>query len=194
MNVYPRKLAKLISEKLGPRVRKNYFPPEPDKLYAEFGARSAEERDAISRIAISFMQTLLRTTVDERSLIAHIFAEGCRTQLPDNVHISLDIVRRDLDITPAAVVESMRGMTSLGFTEEIRTDEDHGDDVIVVRWIDAITYGDDLTDEFSTERATEVAVRMLDVGVGDDGCLECERQCIEELDFSLLASATSGGK
>ena len=137
---------------------------------------------------------MLRMTVDERRLIAHIFAEGCRTQLPDNVHISLDIVRRDLGVAPAAAVESLKNMASLGFEQEIRPDQDHGDDVIVVRWADAIAYGDDLTDEFSAVRATEVAVRMLDVGVGDDGCLECERQCVEKLDFSLLASVISGDK
>jgi hypothetical protein len=187
----PRRLAKLISEKLGPRVRANFFPPEPDKLYVEFGADSAETREAIRRISISFMQTLLRMTVEERRLIAHVFAEGCRTQLPDNVHISLDIVRRDLGIAPAGVIDSLKGMAALGFEQEIRPDEDHGDDVIVVRWVDAITHDDEYTDEFSHERATEVAVRMLDVGVGDDGCMECEKQCIEELDFSLLASVTS---
>ena len=188
----PRKLAKLISEKLGPRVRKKFFPPEPDKLFAAFSATATDERDAIKRIAASFMQTLIRMTIEERRLIAHIFAEGCRTQLPNNIHISLDIVRRDLGIAPAAVVESLRGMTSLGFEEEIRSDDDHGDDVIVVRWIDTITYDDAFTSDFADDRATEVAVRMLDVGIGDDGCKECARQCIEDLDFSLLASSTSG--
>jgi hypothetical protein len=190
----PRKLAKLISQKLGPRVREKFFPPEPDKLYAAFGTSSSEERDAIRRVAISFMQTLIRMTVDERRLIAHIFAEGCWTQLPDNVHISLDIVRRDLSIAPAAAVESLKGMASLGFEQEIGSDEDHGDDIIVVRWIDTMNYDDDTTADFSYERATEVAVRMLDVGAGDDGCKECRRQCVETLDFSLLTSATSGRK
>jgi len=188
----PRKLAKVISEKLGPRVRKKFFPPEPDKLLAAFSPASTEERDAIKRIAASFMQTLIRMSVEERRLIAQIFAEGCRTQLPNNIHISLDIVRRDLGIAPAAVVESLRGMTSLGFEEEIRSDDDHGDDVIVVRWIDTITYDDVVISDFADDRATEVAVRMLDVGIGDDGCKECARQCIEDLDFSLLASSTSG--
>lgn len=187
----PRKLAKLIFEKLGPRVRHRFFPPEPDKLFTAFGANAADERDAIKRIAASFMQTLMRMTVEERRLTAHIFAHGCRTQLPDNIHISLDIVRRDLGIAPAAVVEALRAMASIGFEEEIRSDDDHGDDVIVVRWIDTITYNDDFTANFADDRATEVAARMLEVGVGDDGCKECARQCIEDLDFSLLASSTS---
>jgi hypothetical protein len=82
-------------------------------------------------------------------------------------------------------------MTSIGFEQEIRADEDHGDDVIVVRWIDTVSYEEEFTSAFADERATEVAVRMLDVGTGDEGCRQCAEQCVESLDFSLLASSTS---
>ena len=188
----PAKLAKLISEKLGPRIREKFFPPEPDKLFVALDATSPDEHNAVERVAISFMQTLMRMTAEERRLVAHLFAEGCRTQLPDNIHISLDIVRRDLGIAPTAVVETMRAMASIGFEQEIRPDEDHGDDVLVVRWIDTVSYKDDFTTDFADERATEVAVRMLDVGSGDERCRQCAEQCIDSLDFSLLATSTSG--
>jgi hypothetical protein len=84
----PVQLAKLISEKLGPRVREKFFPPVPDKLFEALGVETLQECEAVERIAVSYMQTLLRMTVEERRLIAHLFAEGCRTQLPDNVHVS----------------------------------------------------------------------------------------------------------
>ncbi len=187
----PRKLAELISKKLGPRVRKNFFPPEPDKLFSALGTASPDERHAVERIAVSFMQTLMRMTVDERRLVIHIFTEGCRTQLPDNIHINLDIVRRDLGIAPTALVERLRAMASIGFEEEIRSDEEHGDDVLVVRWVDLIAYEDDFTIDFADEKATEVAVQMLDVGIGDERCQPCTEQCIDNLDFSLLASSTT---
>jgi hypothetical protein len=187
----PGKLAELISKKLGPRVRNKFFPPEPDKLFSALGAASPHERHAVERIAVSFMQTLMRMTVDERRLVVHIFAEGCRTQLPENIHISLDLVRRDLCIAPTALVERLRAMASIGFEEEIRFDEEHGDDVLVVRWVDTITYEDGFTVDFADGRATEIAVRMLDVGIGDEGCQQCAEQCIDSLDFSLLASSTT---
>ena len=57
------------SEKLGPRVREKFFPPQPDKLFEALFASTPVERDAVERIARSFMQTLLRMTVDERRLI-----------------------------------------------------------------------------------------------------------------------------
>ena len=185
------KLADLIAKKLGPRVRHNFFPPEPDLLYAAIGADSAKEQRAIESVAHSFMQTLARMTTGERQLVAHLFAEGCRTQFPDNVHISLDIVRRDLGIAPTEVMERLKGMASLGLEVEIRDDPDHGDDVVVVWWEDSIAYHDESITEFADARATEVAVRMLDVGSGDEGCSQCARNCVDSLDFSLLASSTS---
>ena len=188
----PEKLAAFISEKLGSRVHEKFLPPEPNKLFAALGATSFKERRAVESIAVSFMQTLMRMTVAERQLVAHIFQEGCHTQLPDNVHISLDIVRRDLGMAPTAVVESLRAMTSIGFEGEVAPDDDHGDDMLFVRWVDTMTYKDEFTDEFSHDKAIEVAVQMLLVGMGDEGCKKCADQCVEDLDFSLLASPTSG--
>jgi hypothetical protein len=138
------------------------------------------------------MQTLLRMTIDERKLVAYLFQEGCHTQLPDNVHFSLDLVRRDLGMTPSAVLETLRGMSSIGFEAEVQRDEDHGDDMLFVRLIDTMTYRDEFIDEFSLDRAMEVAVQMMLVGMGDEGCKQCADQCVESLDFSLLASPTAG--
>ncbi|MGA9309109.1 MAG: hypothetical protein WBV74_01915 [Pseudonocardiaceae bacterium] len=115
-------------------------------------------------------------TVEERRLIAHLFAEGCQTELPDNVHVSMDIVRRDLGITPTDLVERLRVMSSLGIEQQVRVDKDHdGDDMIVVRWLDLMTYDDEFTEDFSHENATGVAVAMLDVCTGDDGCRSAGR-------------------
>ena len=189
----PAALAKLIVEKLGPRVRERFFPPEPDKLFDVLDATTMQEREAIARIARSFMRTLIRMTDDERKLIAHVFAEGCRSQMPENVHISLDVLRRDLGIAPTELMERLGALVSIGFEAELRVDEDHDDDVVVVGWNDMINYEDDeFTEDFAFERATEVAVRMLDVGAGDDRCRKCAELCVESLDFSLLSAVTTG--
>ena len=62
----PAQLAKLISEKLGPRVREKFFPPFPDNLFEALGAKTVEECQAVERIAHWFMQMLIRMTVEER--------------------------------------------------------------------------------------------------------------------------------
>jgi hypothetical protein len=41
------------------------------------------------------MKALMRMTVDERKLMAHVFTGGCPADLPEQIHINLDIVRRD---------------------------------------------------------------------------------------------------
>lgn len=193
LSTRPAKLAELIATKLGPRVREKFFPPEPDKLFVALDVETLAEQDAVCSIARSFMQCLIRMSVDERKLVAHLFSQGCQTQLPDNVHIEMDIVRRDLGITPTEVIECLRAMASLGFDYEVRTVADHEDDVLVVRWTDMRAYDEgSLVENFSFERATEVAVVMLDVGLGDDGCMQCADNCIESLDFSLLSTATTG--
>jgi hypothetical protein len=189
----PTELAKLITEKLGPRVREKFFPPEPDKLFNALNAATVEERGAVDAIARSFMRTLIRMSEDERKLIAHIFAEGCRSEMPENVHISLDILRRDLGIAPTELMERLGGMVSIGFEAELRPSDDHDDEVVVVTWSDMIHYSDDeFTEGFAFERSTEVAIRMLDVGAGDERCRTCAEQCLQKLDFSLLSTATTG--
>ena len=191
----PAALAKLIAEKLGPRVRQNFFPPEPDLLFSALAADSADEQRAVRSIATSFMRVLTRMTADERRLVAHIFAEGCREDLPDNIHMSLDLLRRDFGVAPTGIVERMRAMTALGFEQEIGTAEDHDDDVIIVSWSDTVNYEDDtFVQDFAFEMATEVAVRMLDVAAGGPRCQEHAEQFVEHLarlDFSGLASSTA---
>ena len=82
-------------------------------------------------------------------------------------------------------------MTSIGFERKVEPDDDHGDDMLFVRWVDTMTYKDEFTEELSNDRAMEVAVCMMLVGMGDEGCKQCADQCVESLDFSLLASPTS---
>jgi hypothetical protein len=190
----PAALAMLLVEKLGPRVRKNFIPPEPDLLVSALAADSDDEQRAVHSIATSFMRVLTRMTANERKLVAHIFAEGCREDLPDNMHMSLDLLRRDFGVAPTEIVERIRAMTSLGFEQEIRTAEAHDDDVIIVTWSDMTNHEDDFVQEFAFEMATEVAVRMLDVAAGGPRCHEHFQQYLErleQLDFSGLASSTA---
>jgi hypothetical protein len=76
----------------------------PDRLFVALAAGSEDEQRAVHSIAASFMRVLSRMTVDERKLVAHVFAEGCRQDLPDNIHISLDLLRRGLGVAPTEIV------------------------------------------------------------------------------------------
>lgn len=102
-NRTPKALAALISQKIGGRQRSDYFPPAPDRLLAAFKARSEKKRGTITSAARSFFNNLRRMTEEERMLIYHIFAHGCPAELPDNVHINIDLLRRFSGMTPGRI-------------------------------------------------------------------------------------------
>ena len=186
-------LANIIDKKLGPRPRRNYFPPEPVALFDGLGADTDQEKEAIRSVALGFMRSLARMTEDERWLLGTIFAVGCETEMPENVHVELDILRRDLGMPIAEVESSLRGMTSLGVSMEVReSGENHDDATIAVSWSDHTAYpAGSLEEEFSFERSTEIAAAMLEVGL-DHYCLQCATDPIKAMDFSGLAGTGEG--
>ncbi|MEU6492666.1 TIR domain-containing protein [Streptomyces sp. NPDC046984] len=184
----PKKLADLVYEKLGPRVRSNFFPPNPDRLFEALELTTNEEEESAFRVARSFMQSLRRMTVDERELVAFIFLNGCPSQMPKNMHIELELVRRELGLPFQEAIEKLRGLSTLGFNIETREGVDHESElVVVVDWDDRsmASHGDPYAEEYSTL----VADKIFDVGAGDN-CDTCFKNCIELLDFSSLSSAT----
>lgn len=184
-------LAALINMKLGPRVREKYFPPEPDALFEALDATADEEKEAVRGVASGFMLSLGRMTEEERWLLGTIFAVGCPSEMPQNMHVELDIIRRDLAMPIAEVQSKLRGMSALGVEMEIRESGDEGasheDATIAISWSDHTIHPDDsLAQEFAFERSTEIAAAMLEVGM-DHYCLECARDRIVAMDFSGLA-------
>ncbi|RZT15199.1 TIR domain-containing protein [Kribbella sp. VKM Ac-2569] len=187
----PDEVAALVVEKLGPRARENYFPPKPDLLFKALELEDPAEQDQAYAVATNFMNTLRRMSEAERRLIAQLFVYGCKSELPENVHDSLDLIRRELEVTPAETLATLRGVRSLGFKAEERSDPDgEGDDLVVVSWDNQVVYEDDAMDDFNMEYSTLVAVEMLTVGSGDR-CAQCARNCVEAMDFSNLSSTTS---
>jgi hypothetical protein len=184
----PAELANLVREKLGPRGRSNFFPPYPDKLLAALEISTAEEEESAIRVSRSFVQSLQRMTVDERELVALIILNGCPSQMPENMHIEVEIVRRDLGLPFQETIEKLRRLSTLGFNIETREGLEHESElIVVVDWDDRSMTSDG--DPFAEEYSTLVADKVLDVGTGD-GCTTCYKNCIEFLDFSNLSSAT----
>jgi hypothetical protein len=183
-------LADLINKKLGPRVRHSYFPPDPSLLFDFLNAEGDEEKEAIRRIALGFMRSLGRMTEEERVVLATVFTSGCPTEMPENMHIELDLLRRDLGMPITEIETLLSGMSSLGVHATVREhSETHSESTIAVTWNDHAIYPDDsLAEEYSYTRATEIADAMLRVGL-DHYCAECTRNRIVAMDFSDLAES-----
>lgn len=187
----PPELARRVRQKLGVGEHRNFLPPIPDKLYDTLGALRSEEQDAINAVAQAFMQSLQRMTLQERKLVAEIFKVGCPAELPENMHVSLDLIRRDIGVTPVETLETLRGLRSVGFAVSTRESEDGDvdDEMVVVEWHDFTVDEPRETLELIREKSTGVAHAMLELA--GQYCLEHTLSAVQVLDFSALSSATS---
>jgi hypothetical protein len=182
-------LADLVNAKLGENPRENFFPPVPDKLFQRLGARSARARYRAEGRARGFFGTLTRMSPDERELLFRVFVDGCSAELPDNVHIDLDLLRRISGFTPSKILRLLGGLTSLGYRVDVREESAHegiGESgrVVVIEWNDMTT------DEDLEGNATLEASEMI-LGGAAGYCEECALERLRRLDFSQLASPTS---
>lgn len=195
----PEALAVLVEKKLGPRQRAEFLPPVLDRLYEAVGVEDedAVAREHIDEHAANFFQSLARMTDDERQIVSTVFRQGCPAELPANMHMSLDLLRRDLGRPASQIVEVLSGIGSLGFSFFVREsseDDEHqgeehdladGGPLAVLAWAD-MTVG---AEELLEGEAMIVAERMLSL-VADGYCDDCTARSLRILDFGSLATAT----
>ncbi len=189
--VKPRKLAEIILKKIGGRERRDYLPPVPDKLFERLDiSADAKAKDAAHGQAASFLNALRRMSEEERAVVLKLVWYGCPTDLPKNVHINLDFLRRLTGKTPARIKLLLGNLRSLGFTCRVRS-ETHNhhrkqalgqSEMVELEWLD-------LTDE--SEYPALVAAYEMVNGATDGYCEVHGWQFLERLDFSQLASATA---
>jgi hypothetical protein len=184
----PDELCKLIIQKIGPRSRSEYFPPVPDRLFKRVGARGKRQQDAISFIGRQFFGTLQRMNDVERQLMYNIFQHCCPAELPDNVHIDLDLLRRVSGMSVSRIKRVLAGVSSLGFECELRENDHEGDNIgkpqliLVLRWHSYSIH----TGGNYTEVAGEI------IACATEGyCEEHSWDALRRLDFCQLATSTT---
>lgn len=187
----PKDLVTLITEKVGSHERREYLPPVPDLLYEDLNISDDDEaKKAAHSQAWSFLKALTRMSSEERFVVLKFLWLGCDGDLPQNVHIDLDLLRRVTRKSPARLKRLLGGIYSLGFkciarAYESYEDHQHGDlggsEMLELTW-------DDLSDD-SGFPAIVVAQAMVD-GATKGYCEEHGWQFLERLDFAQLASST----
>lgn len=174
------------------------MPPVPDRLYYELGLSSPREEYVVVNRLRSLMSSLERTTAEERRALFAAFTLGCPTALPQNIHISLDLLRRDLGMAPAEVVGLLKDLRSLGFDVEVEHGHngDENEKLVVIEWHDQRVYDDDegIDDPLDgsildSECGAGILSAVISI-VQDDRCNQCIADAIEHLDFGFLASVT----
>ena len=173
--------------KIGPIERRDYFPREPDRLLEYLKSTTKEQSDLYQRISYQFMETLRRMTPEERSAIFTIFLHGCVAELPDNMHIDIELLRRHTGFTRSKLRRILSGINALGFTSEIWFDKDRDVRHLGVTELVVIKWGPRQSD--LPRNASDIVRAMLVVGM-DGLCKKHGLAALERLDFSQLALAT----
>ena len=189
----PADLAMLVIKKLGNSARRNYLPPVLDRLYASLDIGDDHKAmQATNRQAHHFLRALRRMTPEERSVIMALVRFGCPAELPSNIHINVDLLRRITGISVPKTKRLLGGVRSLGFECSMR--EGHEESTV-----DGVVLGDSqyfelnwssLTDDDDDYPALMVACEMVAVAT-EDRCEECGTELLDRLDFSQLADATA---
>jgi hypothetical protein len=182
----PQSFADQIRVKIGGPLRLEYLPPVPDRLFEMLGAEAEEDRSKASEIAHVFLFTLKRMSKDERRLLFAFFRFGCPHELPQNVHINVDFLRRITKFAPTKVSRLLGGLSSLGFSTTSREDREtpgslDTNEMWVLEWHDLTTPG---------RHGTMIAHAMI-WGATRDYCEKHGLVALERLDFSQLASSTA---
>jgi hypothetical protein len=192
----PAALAELLQEKLGPKRSRPGFPPKVDRLTkqlsykgnaAEKKRKNKEARD----IAYSFYNALLRMTLEERRAVIGVYAFGCRAELPQGIHISLNLLSRMTKMPEVQLLDSLKAIRSLNFKAILR-DEPHPSepnvlfeadkDVLLDFWSPAVPHSKD------TNRVVYWTVTCAAHHFCEDHGLEV----LTRLDFHRLSSTESG--
>ena len=166
-----------------------------DRLFErlEIDEDDHETQASVESQAWSFFEALRRMTLDERNVVFSLIRFGCYTDMPDNVHINTDYLRRLTGKSVIRLTRLLSGLRSLGFVCSIRerTDEKapsvHGSvlgdfNVFELSWSDLLI----METEYP---ALQVASEMV-LGAGADCCDEHATVFLDRLDFSPLSKAT----
>ncbi len=190
--IAPAELADLIEQKLGPREKEMFFPPVPDLLYERLGIEDDTEAQHVAlQQAHHWFSVLRRMTEIEREVVTQAFIHGCSAELPDNVHIYVDLLRRVTGFQVVKLKRVLGGLNSLGFTCTVREEHEDASDqskqlgqapLFQIEWIDLsghLDYPEMLV-------ATETIL-----GAMDGYCEAHGLDAVRRLDFSQLATATT---
>jgi len=110
----PLQLADMIIEKLGGFQRRNFLPNDLDLLYVAMGVKTKGGREHIDVQARRFFQSFVRMDTNERKVVAAVLLNGCIAELPDNLHMSLDLLRRITGFPTVRIQELLTGVQALG--------------------------------------------------------------------------------
>jgi len=188
--INPSDLATMIIEKVGPRESEEAFPRTPDLMWKllEVPEDDVEEMSRTRSVADAFYRALSRMSFRERQAVCGVLAFGCPAELPEQVHISLDLLHRMTGLPKNQLLDALASVHSLNiktFTRELQHEHEPGElvreddrDIVMTFWSMFDSERDDGTD------IAHAAVQCATQHFCEDHGLEV----VVRLDFSRLSS------
>jgi hypothetical protein len=187
----PAKLADLVEEKLGARQKENFLPPQPDRLFSALQLESEEDHELAEHKTRQLFQALQRMSPDERRVVLTMLVGACPAELPENLHMSADLIRRITGFPPTQIKALLAAVRPLGFFCSTREpDGGHADqlmpddEMLVLKWSD-MTGAPDLEGWGDLE----VAVQMVRLA-REPYCETHADKALMTLNFTGLSTAT----
>ena len=182
------RFVEMIVQKIGPRQNNCYLPPVPDLLFDSLGMEDDDAKDLVYGCASRFLKTLTRMSKEERYVVFQFALHACSEELPDNLHINVDLLNRCTSFTPRKLRRVLDGLRSLGFDTSVRDDDETNSgyigksEMLVLSWHDMSYEG--------MGNSTHVMYAMI-CGATEGYCEDHGMVKLELLDFSQLGTATT---
>ncbi|MDX8032961.1 hypothetical protein SK803_22310 [Lentzea sp. BCCO 10_0856] len=127
-------------------------------------------------------------SIEERKLVLRIFDDGCQCELPSNVHVFLDMIRRDFGYRPDVTMDILYGLTSHGFMVHLKErSRERGGDLVALGWRDRHGYQDSTVYDYVMRNSLLIAMNMLELSQSRF-CSHHRDKVMEDLDFVGLST------
>lgn len=183
----PRKLAKLIKQKLGPIERPHYLPPVLDQLWLHLKASSPTQMDRSERVAQVLFRAMSLMTKRERQIVGTAVIESCRGELPKNVHIPVEYLGRLVHASRRELTATFARLDCLGLTTRIATPTERDGHLGEGERIELSYYSSVGGLRGYDNRVLSAVFECL----AETKCNQCIKLALDKLDFSPLSSLTA---
>jgi hypothetical protein len=184
----PKEFAHLIKEKIGPIRRVEFFPEEPDILFAELKIKSKKRKNEVKYLAQHLFDQLKLMTIEERNLLFVTVINSCLTGHPDNAHLNLDFLSRNVSKSIAEIETMYSRLECLGIKSIIKLKKEE-DNFCREFHVIQIEYQPLLAALPDIENATFVLIAIVHI-FGEKLCPNCRKIAFDNLDFSILSTLT----
>jgi len=121
----PENLADMIAQKVGHLPKKGYLPPEPNLLFQVLDVDNEEDKIGVYSLVNDFLRTAKRMTEDEKKALFSVFIYGCPGELPENIHININLLARITGFSHSRLLRIFSDITCLQFESHLREDDEN---------------------------------------------------------------------